>query len=128
MEFIRLVPKDRSLTDSSGSSVYDATFKAREVQRLIYQLDKVASSCKSGSFSFGHLPQKHQMPLEIYILLQEIRKSPFFMFHAYFFSRLQEDMERDSPHHTQFYIREFGKMEEYLKKTIRFYEWCGNQE
>jgi hypothetical protein len=127
MEFIRIVQKERCLTESSDTSIYDVTFKAREVQRLIYQLDKVAGVCKPGSFSFGHLPQKHQMPLEIFLILQEIKKSPFFMFHAYFFSRLQEDLERDS-HHSQFYIREFCKMEEYLKKTICFYEWCGNQE
>ncbi len=125
MEFIRLVPKERCLTDSSGSSVYDATFKAREVERLIFKLEKVASSCKLGSYSFGNMPQKYQTPPDIFTLLQEIRNSPFFMMHAYFFSRLHEDMERESPHNTSFYIREFDKMEEYLKKAIRFYEWCG---
>ncbi len=128
MEFIRLVPKERCFTNSSESSVYDASFKAREVERLMYKLGKVASSCKSGSYSFGNMPQKHQIPIEIFILLQEIRRSPFFMMHTYFFSRLCEDMDRESPHNTTFYIREFNQMEEYLKKAIRFYEWCGNHE
>ncbi len=125
MEFIPLVSKKRCLTDSSGSSVYDVSFKIREVERLIFKLDKVASSCHSGSYSFGHMPQKHQTPLEIYTLLQEIRKSPFFMMHTFLFSRLCEDIERDSFDNTSFYIREFCQMEEYLKKAIRFYEWCG---
>lgn len=128
MEFICFRSKDRCLTNSSESSVYDATFKAREVQRLIYKLEKVASFSKRDSFSFGNLPRKHQMPIEIYVILQEIMKSPFFMMHSYFFSRLQEDMERESPDNTHFYLTEFGQMEDYLKKTIRFYEWCGNQE
>ncbi len=129
MEFIRLIPKERCLTTSSSeSSVYDASFKAREVERLIYKLDKVASFCKPGSYSFGNMPKKNQTSLEIFTLLQEIKMSPFFMMHVYFFSRLQDDMEREAPHNTSFYIREFTQMEEYLKKAIRFYEWCGNHE
>lgn len=113
---------------SSESSVYDIHFKVREIEKLMCQLDRTASLCKSDSFSFGNLPRKDQMTRDMYSLLQEIRQNRFFMFHSYYFSIIRENMESDSSSDTSFYIRELCQMAEYLKKAIRFYEWCGKEE
>ena len=126
--FVENCKTGSSDTSSDTSSIYDIHFKAREVEKLIYQLDKTASLCKPDSFSFGNLPRKDQMTREMYSLLQEIRQNRFFMFHSYHFSIICENMDSDPSSNTSLYIRELCQMADYLKKAIRFYEWCGKED
>lgn len=127
MEFVRLSTKTRCETSSSSSSEYDLEMKIREVEKWIYQLDKIASLCEKGSFSFGNLPRQDQMTIDICNLLREIQSNRFFMFHSYYFSILRENIERKPFSDPSFYIRELCEIEAYVRKVIQFYEWCGRQ-